>query len=244
MAVTPLSEYNLQDLFAKKITYPEKKKIVIESESLELHQEGRVPTAMLNETRPGESLEAKAYRKKIFKSKTKNIFNRVLQSLSKIERSVDFSCYFNDKDVSKKIAKGETPKDYLTINYPYGSGNFIHYVFAELINVYVTEPMGLVLIAIDENDLSLQSNEYVKPKPIVFESKDILHFASDLSWAILEADNCATYYNEGAKKTDGRVIYVVDSNVLQRYEQINSSGEMALKFEYKDRKSTRLNSSH
>lgn len=105
--VNPLYNAKATDELNNYLGNADKGKCVYLYNALRIHFNGEFPSRLVNQRRPNESEHSFNYRKANYKPKTKIICNRVLNSLSKIRRSPDWSVKF-ELD-TKKIPDKETP---------------------------------------------------------------------------------------------------------------------------------------
>lgn len=221
----------LNQIFAGKLKPAYQKEVQNEVDDIEVHQKGLVPIKLINDARPHESSEIKKYRVKIYKPKTKNIFNRVVSSLSKIERATDFSVKFDSSGFPESINEEEAPDDFNLEYYPiYNS--VTDYVFRVGINTYVKDPNAVLAVCVNEDTINVPDNEFIKPYPKIFPFKNVLAFAKDCSYFVCEDETKCNYITPSGNIAKGRIVWVFDKQNIQRYEQINSDGALVLKFDY------------
>ena len=111
---------SLVDYFTGKKTHPlyGKGKAVEYYKALKVHANGEVPDKLLLERRPNESAEVFKYRTDNFKSNTVGPYGKIVNTLSKIRRSPDWSIRYDLKEVPAKIKDGERLNDYCEYKYP------------------------------------------------------------------------------------------------------------------------------
>ena len=191
---------------------------------IKTHANGIVPEYLINERRPSESEEIKAYRKKIYVPKTKNPISKVIASLEKIRRSQDWSIQYDASKVSSRIAEGETLSDYCEKNYPIHT-SITNWCFSELLKQYLLDANGIVAVipfAMPEN-----TSEYVKPIALFFGSEQIVNYVEN-EYIVLKSKDTSTYTTPKGQivKTDGAIYYIITRYECLKYEQINVKGDL------------------
>lgn len=196
----------------------------------EPHSEGCYPEKLIEERRPNEPLEVKDYRKTIWVPKTKPTFSRIVNSLSKIRRSPDWSIKYPEQEFPK-ITEGETLEDYCELNFPY-FGSVTNWFFSVCLKKYLTDPNGVILVMPLTTDV--EETEYLKPYPFIFDCCDVIEFVAG-ELAILH-DPIGCYYNirQGNKtaKAKGKSYYVVTAETITKWDQVDAKGNMTIVAEY------------
>lgn len=192
------------------------------------HADGVYPQELIECRRPNEPEEVKEYRCKIWKAKTKPSFSKILNSLSKIRRSSDWSIKFPPAEDFPLIAQGESLEDYTEKNFPYFT-SLTNWIFSVLLKKYLTDPNGVVLVHPLE---SADELTYVRPYPEVFAAWQVIEYIEGES-AILEiAEGCMYTVGRSRKMEKGRSYYVVNKLVVERWDQINTKEEFEIVSSY------------
>lgn len=195
------------------------------------HSEGKYPCELIECRRPNEPLEVKEYREKIWVPKTKPTFSRIVNSLSKIRRSPDWSIKYSNLDKFSKIREGETLEDYCEKNFPYFE-SITNWLFAVCLKPYLTDPNGVILVW--PLTTEVEPTEYLQPCPVIFDCCDVLEYEAE-DHAILN-DPVGCYYSVTVRnKTHeerGKSFYVVDAISIQKYDQVDSKGTMDKVMDY------------
>lgn len=188
------------------------------------HADGVYPQELIECRRPNEPEEVKEYRCKIWKAKTKPSFSKILNSLSKIRRSSDWSIKFPPAEDFPLIAKGESLEDYTEKEFPYFT-SLTNWIFSVLLKKYLTDPNGAVLVHPLE---SADELTYVRPYPEVFAAWQVIEYIEGES-AILEiAEGCMYTVGRSRKMEKGRSYYVVNKLVVERWDQINTKEDFEI----------------
>lgn len=204
--------------------YEDTKKIAAD---LRIHADGENGGDLIEERRPSESEHIKKYREKIFVAITEPVISKIITSLGKIRRSSDWSIKYEQPPA--KIVAEETPEEYFEKKYP-TFGSLTKWVFDVLLKQYLTDPNSIILVL---SDSPKDNTSYRKPYTIIFNSEDVYDFI-DGQYAVLHStDKCEYTNSAGKKQYNGDVIYACDTEVIQRWEQINDKGDMGLALEYK-----------
>lgn len=196
------------------------------------HSDGCYPEKLIDERRPNEPLEVKDYRKQIWVAKTEPTFWRIVNSLSKIRRSPDWSIKYKDLDKFTKIREGESLEDYCEHNFPYFE-SVTNWMFSVCLKPYLTDPNGVILVW--PLSTEVEQTDFLQPFPEVFECCDVLEFHAEDHAVLNDRAGCYYMVKKGNKTVEefGKAIYVVDTVSVQKYEQIDSKGNMNLVIDYK-----------
>lgn len=179
------------------------------------HANGEVPKKIIEERRPSESPDTKDYRVKIYVSKTKNPVSKVLQSLSKIRRSADWSIdYLTERPAV--IVEEESLENYCERNYP-GYDSVTNWVFSDLLKANALDANAVVAVLPMSFDVA--ENEYYKPIAITFHSDQVLYFDELNGEAVLRSKAKSRFALENGLQSEGGVFYVISSTVIERWEQ-------------------------
>lgn len=190
--------------------------------SMAVHADGVYPESLIDERRPNEPEEVKAYRKKIWKPKTKPTVNKVLSELQKIRRSSDWSIKYQLERFTK-IAEEDNLEAYCEQDYP-DFGSLTTWAFSLLLRKAMIDPNALLFVLPETFDVA--ENEYLSPVAQIYDSVDVIDFVPE-DYAVLNDPTGSEYYNR-AKKENGKAIYVITTIQILRYEQVNSKGDFKL----------------
>lgn len=193
---------------------------------IKVHADGEYPGDIIDERRPNESEENKKYRKKIYVEITKETVSRILTALCKIRKSPDWTTIY-PKDQPKRLNEGETLQAYLEKSFPIFK-HIDNYVFDVLLKQYLIDPNGVVAIM---PLYQIEGNELVQPFPFVFNSNQVLEYR-DKDFCLLQSTDKAEYTEEGNTYRNGNVFYVINTDRIQQWRQIDTKGTLSLNFEY------------
>lgn len=217
-----LDNYLREKETARHIFYKETIEI---AEAMCIHADGKVPGKLLEERRPNEPLEVKAYRKSIWSAKTKPTFYKVFSSLQKIRRSSDWSIRYEGE--FSRIREGETLEDYCEHYYP-GFYSLTNWVFTLMLRKYLIDPNAVVLVApVSRN---VPGNDFLKPIAQIFDSKNVIDFEQD-DFAVLLNPTGAVYMS-GNKPVKGKSFYFITTQQILKYDQVNGRMQFELTDEY------------
>lgn len=196
------------------------------------HSEGIFPCDLIECRRPNEPTEVKEYRKTIWVPKTKPVFSRIVSSLSKIRRSPDWSVKYTGLDNFGKIREGETIEDYCEYIFPYFQ-SVTNWLFSVCMQKYLTDANGVILVM--PLNPSADALEYLRPFPTVFDCCDVVEFV-DEEYAILNSP-AGCYYsvraNNKTKQVLGKSYYVVDTEMIRKFDQVDNKGNYTEALAYK-----------
>jgi hypothetical protein len=227
MKTTTFSTAELQKFFSGKYFHKAYLETVKLADEIMVHADGTYPEKLIEERRPSESLAVKNYRKKIWQSVTKSEIGRVLNGLSKIRRSTDWSIRFDINNQPKSVIEEEGIAKYLESNFP-EHGSITNWAFSILLKTYICDANALICVfpIVEKGNVE---NTYVEPIPHFFYSNQIIeHVAED--YCVLKSTDKVVYGTDIKKWGD--VYYIITTKSVQRYEQIREDRSMKLAWEY------------
>lgn len=197
------------------------------AEAFAPHSDGTFPKELIESRRPNEPAEVQAYRKKVWKPKTKPTFGRIISSLGKIRRSSDWSISYPKTEFSR-ISEGETLQDYCEDNFP-KFRSVTNWVFSLLLKKDLVDPNAICLIVPMKFDV--EETEFVKPFPYLFDSVDVIDHVDD-DYVLLKYPAGAVYYTEKGQIRYGKSFIYADGFVIEKWNQVNVKGDMRQEYEY------------
>jgi hypothetical protein len=189
--------------------------------AMSVHMDGDMPKHIIEERRPNEGDAVKAYRKKIYKSKTKAPCDRVINTLSKIRRSPEWNVRYENETPSV-IRAGETLHDYCEKNYP-SFTSITNWTFSVLLKKYLADANTVCVVKPMSWDV--QSDEYLKPVPTLYDSDDVVEFMEGL--CIIEAEETVTIMLQGGTTKEGKIFHVITDTLFLTYHE-NAEGKFYL----------------
>lgn len=182
--------------------------------ALETHADGIFPDLLIKKRRPSEPQELFLHRKVSYKAITMLPMSQVMTSLSKIRRSPDWNITFDDKNVPPSIIETETPEQYLTNDLP-GYKSITNWAFGILLKQQCVDANAIIAVL---PVAATQTNEYIKPIPIIFNSDHVLAYEPDKKFAVLQSRKKVNYQLESQWMQGLRFYYIDDVEVII-YEQ-------------------------
>jgi hypothetical protein len=195
-------------------------------EAMRVHADGLYPKAMIEQRRPNEPADVQEYREIVYKPKTKPFFAKILNSLSKIRRSSDWSVQYPDEEFTK-IPETETLEEYCEKKFPFHK-SVTNWTFSVLLREWAIDPNAVLLVK--PLDPVTDPTQFLRPFPMVFNSTWVLEHREE-NYSVLENPIGAVYYVEGVAKV-GRSFYVVTTESVMRYDQVNDKPEFNLMEDY------------
>ncbi len=214
---TIITEDLLKNYFVQGKKHPAYQESKEQYEKLQVHADGCMPKKLISERRPSESDHVKKYREAIYKPITEGSITKVLNSLSKIRRSQDWSIKYNKSAVPPSIHEDETPKEYFEHNFP-NFESLTNWVFEMGLKNYCIDANALVVVM--PMDFNVPENGYVKPYPYIFNCEQVLQYVAD-DYCIVKSCDVSNYTAAG-QIFNGEVWYVVTTQWIARYEQSDS----------------------
>lgn len=216
----------LQDYFKKRRTHHYYKQCCDVAESLRIHADGKFPGKLIEERRPNESLEVFDYRKKIYVSKTKPYFSKIESILQKIRRSSDWNIRYA-AGAFDRIIEEENLESYCEKHYPI-FGSVTNWAFSLLLRQYLIDANSVVLV--HPLELPELENQYIEPVATVFSSDEVIDYVEG-DYAVL-ANRIGCTYRTGKQIQRGDSYYIVTTQRIQRYDQIDGRGTFQIMFDY------------
>lgn len=208
----------------KHIAYEKTKDLY---EAIKVHSSGDKPDKLLNDYRPSETAEIKDYRLKIHEPITKEVISQISTSLNKIRRSSDWSVKYG-VEIPTSIIESETPEQYFERRYPYME-SLNNWVFSVLLNQYLIDSNAVCLVM--PTELSIESTEYLKPYPIIFNSDNVYEYKYN-ELAILKSNDKAIFKKGRNLNTEGDKFYVVTKEYIQIWEQTAKSYDLVTEWNH------------
>lgn len=196
-------------------------KTVAQVEDMMVHSDGIYPEKLLKTRRPNEPAEVMEYRQKIWVPKTKPVFGKVLNSLSKIRRSADWSIKFENIEEFSKIEPEESLKVYGEEQFPYFT-SLTNWLFSVALKHYLVDPNAVVFVS--PLEIVTEVNQFIRPFPVIFNSCDVIDFVQE-DYAVLHNPLGSTYYVRG-KAQKGRSFYIITTESINRFDQISSKANL------------------
>ena len=144
--------------------------VTIEKE-LKPHCDGEYPETLIETARPNEPSIYKDYRKNVWEPITKTYCDKIINLLNKIGMADDFAVKF--PEFKTQFPENESPKDYLTKNYP-DFNSIENWFFSVGLDSMVDDPNSVVAVY-PENPI-VPDNEYVKPIAHIFDSCNVVGY--------------------------------------------------------------------
>lgn len=189
------------------------------AEDMKVHADGFYPYKLIDERRPHETLEVKEYRRRIWVSKTKPTFTKVLNSLQKIRRSADWVMKFSDSWNSDfpRVPQGEDLETYCTKKFPYFT-SITDWAFSFLLRKYLIDPNAVCFI--DPLERDIEQTALLQPIPIIFDSVNVMDFV-DEDYAVLLNPYGAVFYDGHGRQHLGKSVFIITTQQVLRYDQKN-----------------------
>jgi len=185
-----------------------------------VHFMGKYPEDLIDSWRPNESPEIKEYRKKSYQPTTKANADKVMNTLSKIQKSGNSSIDFNPEQPAR-IGKN-TLENYLG-NYPIYS-KFSDWVFGVGLENMIIDPNAVVVFK-PIIDNSNDDTSYYSPLGHIYESEKVVDKWSGYYYTIRETD-CAPVEKNNQIVNEGNIYLFIDKNVIVRAKQIKFDNDL------------------
>lgn len=179
---------------------------------LKTHANGEVPKNLIDLRRPNEPEEIKEYRYSIYAPKTEHPINKVITSLTKIQRSPDYKVDYS-KSESPTFIK-ETLQYYLESDFPtYDSLD--SWLFDEALSNVLIDANSVIVILPLKYDV--EENELIEPVPYISNSDETIFFKEN-DYCIVKSDRTVTVFEDGKKKEYPIYILSTLNEVVEYYK--------------------------
>jgi len=203
------------------------KQTVKKYDAIKLHADGDEPGELITKRRPSESKKIQDYRKEIDEPITKATFDKVLNSLSKIRKSQDWSIRVDEQKVSSLIKEGERMMDYLLEKFP---------KYTSITNWYFQ--LGLKTQLVDTNakvfvkpiTFEVKDNEYLEPYPFIYNSPNVIDYKTG-EYYVLKSDEVIKFVQQNQTYNGDRYYVVTDTNI-QIFDQYSTDKKFRESFNY------------
>ena len=162
-----------------------------EYENFMIYSDDEYPHKLIDENRPNEHEIVKEYRKKTYQPVFSEVFDRVLNSLNKIQRADGFMLKFPDQSEFSKISKDEKLDVYLTKHFT-ASKSLFNWTFQVGLKQAVIDVNGVIILW---NEEEVSETEYTKPTPYIINSDRIIYSYEGNSIVYKDDDDKNVYYS-------------------------------------------------
>jgi hypothetical protein len=186
-----------------------------EYENFLYYSDNEYPHKLIDENRPNEHNIVKEYRKKTYQPVFSEVFDRVLNSLNKIQRADGFMLKFPDQSEFSKISADEKLDVYLTKNFT-ASKSLFNWAFQVGLKQAVIDVNGVVIVW---NEEEVSETEYTKPQAFIINSDRIIY----------SYENNAIVYKDD---NDRNVYYSIDKISWNKYKRDYKSNKWVMVEQY------------
>ncbi len=225
--IMTLSATELIEILQGKRKSPIYDDAVKDYKALKVHADGEYPEKLIDERRPHESQYLMDYRKKIYKSISKETFGPVVTSLGKIRRSTDWSVSYSKSLTLPKIREGESLADYCEKNFPYYT-SLTNWVFSVMLKTYLVDPNSKILV-VPMEEVKVDT-DYLKPYPFIYNSDQVLDYRENDYAVFLSSKKRVT--GRGRTQAEREQWYVVTTEQVLTYAKVNNKGDIQLIEQY------------
>jgi hypothetical protein len=203
---------------AASVKHPNSLKWEALANRLKIHADGGTPKELIDVRRPNESETTKEYRQKIYRPVTEEPITKVINSLSKIRRSQDWSINYDSDAVPAAVAKGESLQDYCEFNYP-GYSSITNWAFSELLKRSLIDANSVCAVVI--KSLPTSNSEYAKPEIEMFSSEQICAFVPG-QYYVLKSEDVVMPDSLDNNTVKGNIYYVITDTQIARYQNVGN----------------------
>jgi hypothetical protein len=189
---------------------------------LRVHADGEYPSKLIDERRPNESDRIKEYRQTIYEPITKDICQRVITSLTKIRRSVDWSVRHPSENYPSAVPEDERLYGYADKRLPL-TENLENWIFTVALKNYLLDANAICLYVPKRTDIS--DGEYLEPFPIIYNSPEVIEWIPN-ELLIVRQTKETENLDGSDDETAQQAWLVVTSNTLQRWEKKTDGFDM------------------
>jgi hypothetical protein len=154
-----------------------------EYENFRYYSDNVYPKKLIDERRPNEQAESKDYRALMYQPVFSETFNKVFQSLSKINRADGFFIKYPDMSAFTKINEDERLDRYLH--------DLPKWLFNICLKQYLIDANAVCLIWANPDE---DNTKYAEPKPYIINTNLVMYYDDDLL-VYKSKDEDYTYYS-------------------------------------------------
>jgi len=190
-------------------------KMVDLSKKIYVHSDQEEAPELINTRRPSESDRISEYRKSIYTQVTKDSFDKIINSLSKIRRSSDWSIkYTSDKSGINEL------REYCETNFPIYS-SITNWCFSELLKKYLIDPNSVCVIS--PLDFTFEDNELVEPIAHIYSSINVLDFVPESYCVIKDIEKSTYTISETKQQKEGSIYLLITEDFYYKIEQVSDN---------------------
>jgi len=176
---------------------------------------------LIEQRRPGESVEVQSYRKNQYKPLTKVPCSKVVTSLKKIPRSHGWKVDFSQSKKPTLVSDEGSAEEYLTKFFPVFD-SVENWYFEAILPEQLKDPNGLILVMpfeyyLTKEELSkLPENEYLKPIGIFIPSVSVIDYVANEYAAILSNERWSYPSQDGKTMVEGSVYWLIEKGAMHK----------------------------
>ena len=196
---------------------------VEQAQQMGVHIKGDNPRSLLEAYRPNEPKEVRDYRLQIYEPITKSEGKRIVNVLSKIQQSSNYSIKFPEQE---SVSEDENLESYTTENYPY-FGSVVTWGFDIALKQGLIDANSLVVVMplmIPDDNVS-----FLKPFTFVYRSDQVLDHGLNYYTILLDEKNTVgdSHLNIWLIVTDSQIL-----KITQKSETDLSKVDVEVLFEF------------
>jgi hypothetical protein len=169
-----------------------------EYKNFQYYSDNVYPEDLIDRQRPNEQKESKEYRALMYQPVFSEVFNKVFQSISKINRADGFFIKYPDMSGFSSVAEDEKLNHYMK--------DMHEWLFNICLKQYLIDANAVCLIWAYQNE---DATKYNEPKPYIINTDLVMYFDDDL-----------LVYKS---KDEDYTFYSVDKNALIKWKRNNKS---------------------
>lgn len=198
----------LGQLVDNKLLHPNYENNVEQAEAMAVHLKGKHPKEILEHYRPNEPEDVRNYRLQMYEPVTKSHGKRIVNVLSKIQQSSNYSIKFPEQ---KSISEADNLQMYTEENYPY-FGSLVEWAFGVAMQQNLLDANSLVVVmplVIPDDNIS-----YLKPFTFIYRSDQVLDSGLNFHTILLDEKNVVNdvELNVWLIVTDSQIIKVTQTS--------------------------------
>ena len=213
----------LGKLVDNKVQHPNYEDNVEQAEEMAVHLKGKKPKELLEQYRPNEPDDVRNYRLQSYEPVTKSHGKRIVNVLSKIQQSSNYSIKFPEQ---KSISEEDNLESYTTEDYPY-FGSLTEWAFGIALQQDLLDSNSLVVVmplVIPDDNVS-----YLKPFTFIYRSDQVLDGGLNYYTILLDEKNVV-------KDVELNIWLIVTDSQIIKATQISPTNlgtlELEVLFEY------------
>jgi hypothetical protein len=160
---------------------------------------------LISSRRPSESLYIQQYREQRYQPTTMAPCSKVINSLKKITKSVDWKVDYSKTEIPSFLSVENSLETYCEKIFP-KDRNLQIFAYKMLVRWMLVDPNGIVVTM--PLELLEEPGEFLRPYPFIVQSKHVYDYVED-EYCVFKSPSSCEYFTSNDEKKEGKVFVVV-----------------------------------